>query len=995
MLGCTAEVATYLFFFHSLLPESPDKVEAVFAGSSRSWSVALAQTMCALSTEWMRLATSADVVDWTSRINAVGRARQWRRSVHLLRYMMTCSVLPNEITFGVCMSACARASEWKRALHLLQGVKEVALKASVVMYNAALSACEKSSQWAVALQLFSCVPGDHRDLITYNSLITVMGRASHWSRALVFLAEVPRVQLQPDRITLNAAINACSRAACWESALVLVWGMIGTGPVPTIADFNAAISALDEPGQWERAQRLLWDAEASALCPDIVTYTSVMSALGSGKQWGAALGLLHSIVQRSFQPELRTYNVALSALRRARAWQACLDLTATASSAGLHRDIITQNELIRASAQSHQWELAHNLCRSVTDISCQPTRITFNAALQGCEHRAGADRGPQLLDEMRQRRLPPESVDFTPVILGFLAGDRLSGALSVLDSMLESVCGKGLLDVVAYWDEGSVARLRRHRVLSALAACLTQLLSACERAEVGLTCTELALLKLLAFGVDYVESNDEVAGSAGSYDSLLQLLLSLAPVGLAARLAARGRDSQASQLLWDLLEGRKEVEPLSQRVALTLQAELLRRPRVYLPPLPSAGALALPPKRSHARELCLLQYVLTRATPGSPSSVCDAVEAYGSEVLGAEGMWSKFAGGGKADCLVAAVAGSVGDGQVLEIGTYCGYATLRLAQALPRAEITSLESDPTMVAIARTFMALSAVATRVDVRTGRSSALLPSLAPRSFGAVFMDVWGSQYMELCEELNLHGLLLPGATLVADNVLETGAMLYLWHVARPRTGFHTQVMSVAEFTSAGKFGVAEDWLSVSVKRVEAWEGRKEEPPAEVLQAHRACERMRELVFSPGHSVTAKERMAFCAEMKSLISSALPRMEPQIAAAKGANIAVACETVTLGLQAKQLKKSRPETPNPKPQSSDNQHENMKILVNPRDANSTDLFLRMLCHAAKNLAKQLAKEQDLQKMPSLWKQPTATVSAFAGTFCTFALLSCCVRSM
>ncbi|CAE7283461.1 PTAC2 [Symbiodinium natans] len=846
----------------------------------------------------MESGASPDVVGWTQRITAVGRSQQWQLAVHLLTEMQTFRAWPNEITFGACMSACARASRWQSSLQLMVSLRKARLQPNTVIYNTALAACEKASQWAASLQLFGS-SGGAPDLITYNSLISTMGRPSRWRSALSLVEAAKAAGFEPDRITLNAAMNACSRAGCWEWALTLLHDMLRTGPAPCIADFNVAISAMDEASQWERAQTLLLDAEASALDADIVTHTSMVSALGSGKQWEAALGLLLAIIERRFQPQLQTYNVALSAVRRAHAWRHCMCTAETLSAAGLHRDIITQNELVRASALAGQWQCAHSLLRGVGDMSCQPTRITFNAALQGFQFGQGVDLAIQLLDDMQNLRLSREPVDFSPVILGLVAADRVTDALQVLDSMLVGACGKGLYDIVTEFpeqDRRALTCLRRTKALPAVAACLTELLAACERAEPG-TRTELALLKLLSLGVDYAEHTEdgefatgEMDGGDVAHEELLQLVRSLAPVGLAARLAACGRGSEASLLLWDMLAAPTSPsdvpgEALSRRAALSLQAKLCRRPLVYLPTLPpwSATFLAMPPKRSYARELSLLRYVLMKAKPGSPASVCEAVEAHSRRVLGAEGMWSKFAGGGKADCLVAAAAGSAADSPVLEIGTYCGYATLRLVQSLPHAQIISLESDPMMVVVARAFLALSGrVAEQVDVRTGHSRSLLPTLSA-SFGLVFMDIWGSQYIETCQELDSLGLLRPRATVVADNVLETGAILYLWHVANPAADFRTQVLTV-EFTSpgrAGSPGVEEDWLTVSVARPKSHEASKgpngPKPPPQVLEAHRASERMREMVFSPGHSVTAKERSAFCAKLKGLVCSALPHVEP----------------------------------------------------------------------------------------------------------------------
>ena len=887
---------------------------------------------------------SPDITGWTWKLNAVGKARQWQLAVHILTQLEPLQIWPNEITFGACMGACSRAAQWQSCLQLLEDLIGKGIQPNMIIQNTALAACEKGSQWTVALQLFSGLPRATADLVTYNSLITAMGRAIRWSCALRLQQTLREALLEPDRITFNAAMTACSRAGRWESALNLLAEMLRTGPVPSLADFNVMISALGDAGQWEHAQQLLSVAVAASLDADIVTYTSLISALSIGKRWESALSLLAATVEKSLQPQLRSYNVALSALRRAHAWSNCLQLAAGAAAAGLHPDIITRNELLRASARTGQWQLVHSLLRGLGTLSCRPTRVTFNAALQGAEFGPGVDLTLQLLDEMPRLRLSREPVDFSPVILGFVAAARMQNALEVLDSMLEDVCGKGLVAVAAQFDKGTLKRLQRTRALQAIAACLTPLLSACEsdtRETEADVCTELALLQLVGFGVDYQETGNE-GHNHSSHEELLQLAHALAPVGLAARLSARGRGSEASELLWELLDRPVPANPtaatvLSRRAALALQANLRKRPVVYLPNLPRLSELKMPPKRPHARELSLLRYVLMEAKPGNPASVCEAVEAH-SQLFGKEGMWSKFAGGSKADCLLAAAAGS-GEGPVLEIGTFCGYATLRLAEALAEhVRITSLESDPTMVAIARTFMALSGVASRVDIRTGHSRNLLPTLEG-SFGMVFMDFWGSQYMETCQDLAMLGQLRPGATVVADNVLETGAMFYLWHVANPVADFHTQVMAVSEFTSTGSSGVEEDWLSVSVlvPSVHGVGSSKPQgpPPVQVLEAHDASERMRELVFSPGHTVTARERTVFCAKMKQLIFSALPCLEPQ-------------KRGKIPQQLRQLQ-----------------------------------LLEVPCAIA-SIACRI-KEDDLQKMPSLWKQPTATVPGHAWAFGIF----------
>ena len=221
--------------------------------------------------------------------------------------------------------------------------------------------------------------------------------------------------------------------------------------------------------------------------------------------------------------------------------------------------------------------------------------------------------------------------------------------------------------------------------------------------------------------------------------------------------------------------------------------------------------------------ICLLQYVLDNASPGDPASVCHAMDDFSEGIMTSFGVWSRMSGLSKADVLAAAVRAAPSGGGMLEIGTYCGYSATRMAMAAPGVCLTTLEVDPTHVVIARNVLAMAGLHRAVDVWTGHSKAVLQRVAARRasggeapFSAVFMDRWGSQYMEDFGVLEEAGLLGPGSLVVADNVLQTGAPLYVWHVTRPGA-YRTEFVEVAEVGSP-----LEDWMSVSVRGAPATGG-----------------------------------------------------------------------------------------------------------------------------------------------------------------------------
>ena len=118
---------------------------------------------------------------------------------------------------------------------------------------------------------------------------------------------------------------------------------------------------------------------------------------------------------------------------------------------------------------------------------------------------------------------------------------------------------------------------------------------------------------------------------------------------------------------------------------------------------------------------------------------------------------------------------------VLEIGTALGYSAIRMAQALPDDDctVTTVERDLTYVLSARRFLwqcnqgerapGEPRIGRRVRVEWGDAAAVLPKLAAagRRFDFLFVD--GTPSDTLAHVRAAEPLLLPGATVVANNTV----------------------------------------------------------------------------------------------------------------------------------------------------------------------------------------------------------------------------------
>ena len=122
--------------------------------------------------------------------------------------------------------------------------------------------------------------------------------------------------------------------------------------------------------------------------------------------------------------------------------------------------------------------------------------------------------------------------------------------------------------------------------------------------------------------------------------------------------------------------------------------------------------------------------------------------------------------------LVAMLARATGARAVLEVGLAIGYTALQIARGLAEGGcITSLESDPGMIAVARGFLCRDPAGARVDIVQGDAAVTMAALTG-SFDLIYVDADKAgypRYVELALER-----LAPGGTVLIDNLLMGGAV-----------------------------------------------------------------------------------------------------------------------------------------------------------------------------------------------------------------------------
>jgi catechol O-methyltransferase len=179
------------------------------------------------------------------------------------------------------------------------------------------------------------------------------------------------------------------------------------------------------------------------------------------------------------------------------------------------------------------------------------------------------------------------------------------------------------------------------------------------------------------------------------------------------------------------------------------------------------------------REAAAVDYVLQNARAGDIDDVLSIFDkfAYEKSIL-------INVGDEKGQLLDAAVR-RADPKLALELGTYCGYGSLRIARAAPNAKVYSVELAEANAANARQIWAHAGVADRVTCVVGTigdGGRTLDALANEhgfTSGAldfVFLDHDKNAYLDDLKSILDRGWLHPGSIVVADNVRVPGAPKY---------------------------------------------------------------------------------------------------------------------------------------------------------------------------------------------------------------------------
>ncbi|MGI9328145.1 MAG: O-methyltransferase [Pseudomonadales bacterium] len=165
------------------------------------------------------------------------------------------------------------------------------------------------------------------------------------------------------------------------------------------------------------------------------------------------------------------------------------------------------------------------------------------------------------------------------------------------------------------------------------------------------------------------------------------------------------------------------------------------------------------------RPVRVAEYVAAHATRGDPENVLRTIDKFAREE-----RWLMNVGPDKGPLVEEMASRLPPAARVLELGAYCGYSSIMLANALgAQARVTSIEINETFVESARANVAVAGLSDQITFLPGASTDVLATIQGQ-FDLVFLDHWKDLYKPDLQLMEERGLVGPGTIVVADNVGE---------------------------------------------------------------------------------------------------------------------------------------------------------------------------------------------------------------------------------
>lgn len=246
--------------------------------------------------------------------------------------------------------------------------------------------------------------------VLFNTLLDICASTRDIDRIVNIFSIMQEFKVTITNVTFGILIKAFGQAGLLNRCHEVWQGMLNANVEPTVVTYGCYIDACIRNKDLSCAERIFASMASTSVRPNAVIYTSMIRGLASVKEPAKAFKLYRKMRQDGVSPTSVTFNSVLDMVARQLSdpeiLQSVLNDMRTADSAP---DAVSCSILIKASCGAGNVDNAMALFRQTRGKDLQCDQISLNLLLLSCAQTDRAEDAKEVLEYMRQLRLPPSS----------------------------------------------------------------------------------------------------------------------------------------------------------------------------------------------------------------------------------------------------------------------------------------------------------------------------------------------------------------------------------------------------------------------------------------------------------------------------------------------------------------------------------------------------------------------------------------------------------
>ncbi|EFJ15708.1 hypothetical protein SELMODRAFT_445481 [Selaginella moellendorffii] len=424
-------IAEEMKLSESIPPAVTEVFNAIISTAGKTGQYQLAEMMFS---EMNRMEIPVTIVTYDAVIRAVVKGRGVEYGLKLVQNMESRGIEPDSAIYGAIVECYCRNSELDKAENLLEQMLKAkpSQRPTAHAFNFIFQACSLTNEQDRALRVLRTMKTARvpPDICTYTALFCNFGSVS-----------VPYAggdQSSHEDLT--------SRLGALEA------DMLASGIQHSRQSLTALMRGLGSEGMLGPALKRLLNAEAfsaedGAPFLDAFAYNTAMYSCIMFDQFSEAKELFTRMSAKNLKPNLHSYNIMIYGCLRSKDVTYANELLKRLQDNGLSPDSVTYNSLIKVLCAANELESALEVIQTMDRTGIEADIYSFNTIIGAAAVRGRIDMIEFLIDDMKDRNIPPNSYTILKVMITYIYLKRLDDAIEAVRTlssrMLEGASSSG------------------------------------------------------------------------------------------------------------------------------------------------------------------------------------------------------------------------------------------------------------------------------------------------------------------------------------------------------------------------------------------------------------------------------------------------------------------------------------------------------------------------------------------------------------------------